>query len=247
MLLLMDWYKANKLSLNVDKTVLLKFWSTSKVFDIKVGESTIINSPSTKFLGVIVDDHLTCKDHINQLYCKLTANKQLLMNAKNILPESCLLKIYYAHVYSHLTYGISIWGKMSQKSLQNSLYRLQKECVSIICKQKGPIDEVFKHLKIIGLPDLITFHQQKLGYKVTHKLLPVPILELFDRRGGKKSHRYPTRNKNTPNIQAHQNVTFNNSFLCKAIMDYNKLPLHLKCDNTIQSFVNKLKLYHLHQ
>ena len=144
MLLLMDWYKANKLSLNVDKTVLLKFWSTSKVFDRKVGESTIINSPSTKFLGVIVDDHLTWKDHINQLYCKLTANKWLLMNAKNLLPESCLLKIYYAHVYNHLTYGISVWGKMSQKSSQNSLYRLQKECVSIICKQKGPIDKVFK-------------------------------------------------------------------------------------------------------
>ena len=145
----------------------------------------------------------------------------------------------------HLTYGISVWGKMSQKSSQNSLYRLQKEFFSIICKQKGPIDEGFKCLKIIGLPDLITFHQQKLGYKVTHKLLPVPMLELFDRRGGKKSHRYPTRNKNTPNIQAH--VTFNKSFLCKAIMDYNQLPLQLKCKNTIQSFVNKLKPYHLQQ
>ena len=169
------------------------------------------------------------------------------MNAKNLLPKSCLLKNYYAHVYSHLTYGISVWGKMSQKSSQNHLYRLQKECVSIICKQKGPIDEGFKHLKIIGLPDLITFHQQKLDYKATHKLLPVPILELFDRRGGKKSHCYPTRNKNTPKKQAHQNVTFNKSFLCKAIMNCNQLPLQLKCKNTIQSFVNKLKLYHLHQ
>ena len=134
-------------------------------------------------------------------------------------------------------------GKDEPKIIAKQPVRLQKECVSNICKQKGPIDEVFKCLKIKGLPDLITFHQQKLGYKVTHKLLPVPILELFDRRGGKKSHHYPSRNKNTPNIQAHQNVTFNNSFLCKAIMDYNQLPLHLKCKNTIQSFVNKLKLY----
>ena len=58
MALLSDWYKANQLSPNIDKTVLLKFWPTEP-FVLKVGDTTLENSPSTRFLGVIVDDSLS--------------------------------------------------------------------------------------------------------------------------------------------------------------------------------------------
>ena len=59
--LLMDWYQANKLSLNIDKTVLLKFWPGKHDFNIKVGEILIHNTLSTKFLGVVIDDCLAWK------------------------------------------------------------------------------------------------------------------------------------------------------------------------------------------
>ena len=88
MSLLMDWHLANKLFLNVDKTVLLKFWLGEQIFNIKVGGTFIHNTPSTKFLGVVIDDCLTWKDHVNNLYCKISANRHLLMNTKNLLPES---------------------------------------------------------------------------------------------------------------------------------------------------------------
>ena len=113
---------------------------------INVGGSTIVNSPSTKFLGVIVDDKLTWKDHTNHLYCKLIANKDFLMNAKHLLPESCPRRIYFAHVYSHLSSGISVWGMMSQRLLQNSLCRLQKECVKL---QVNKWDQLNQHSNIL--------------------------------------------------------------------------------------------------
>ena len=180
-----------------------------------------------KFLGVVIDDCLTWKDHVNNLYCKINTNRHLLMNAKNLLLESSLLKIYYAHLYSHMISGISVWGKMCPKSLQNSLYRLQIKCINII-KKNCNTDVAFWHLRVIRLPDLIMLHQQKLGYMVSHELLPKPLLDLFNNRGGKRSQHYPTRNKLIPNIQAHQNVTFNSSFLCKSITTYNQLPLSIK-------------------
>ena len=116
-----DWYQANKLSLNVNKTVLLKFWPDEQGFSVHVGGTPISDTPFTKFLGVTVDDRLTWKEYTNNLYCKIFANTRLLMNAKKLLPESCLLKIYYAHVYSLLIYGISVWGMMCPKSSQNSI------------------------------------------------------------------------------------------------------------------------------
>ena len=44
MLVLIDWYKANQLSLNIDKTVLIKFWpNNDKEFRIKIGQVDVID------------------------------------------------------------------------------------------------------------------------------------------------------------------------------------------------------------
>ena len=79
--------------------VLLKFWPGQKQFNIEIDGTTISNSKYTIFLGVYVDDYLTLEEHTNILYTKLLNNKRLLLNAKSLLPISCLLKVYYAHVY----------------------------------------------------------------------------------------------------------------------------------------------------
>ena len=126
MLILTDWYRANKLSLNVNKTVLLKFWPDNRSFTIKVGDTELTNVRCTRFLGVAIDDCLTWKEHVGNLYNKIQANKRLLINVRNLLPTDSLHKIYFAHVYSHLMYSIVVWGLMIPKSLHNSLCRLQK-------------------------------------------------------------------------------------------------------------------------
>ena len=79
MALLMEWYKANKLSLNVNKTVLLKFWPERKSLDINANGVTITNEDHTKFLGVLLDDCLTWKDHSNMVLNKVQINQKLLV------------------------------------------------------------------------------------------------------------------------------------------------------------------------
>ena len=91
-----------------------------------------------------------------------------------------------------------MWVTMCQKTLQNSLYRLQQDCLKIIDNKKmKSADETFKKHKIIQLPGLIKLYQEKLGYMVTNEMIPQPIIDLFNLRGGKKVHRYPTRNTST--------------------------------------------------
>ena len=77
-----DWFTANKLSLNVEKTKYSFFHKPSKKDDIPLRlPKLIINNyeikieESINFLGVLLDQHLTWKEHI-----KLTENKI----AKNI-------------------------------------------------------------------------------------------------------------------------------------------------------------------
>ena len=49
---MIDWFKANKLSLNLNKTVGIKFWDNKNPFMIHVDNMTIQMAEHTKFLGV---------------------------------------------------------------------------------------------------------------------------------------------------------------------------------------------------
>ena len=87
MALLSNWYRANKLSLNVQKTVLLKFWPEGKNFGINIDGVPLTNDHHVTFLGVWLDDCLTWREHSNVVLDRIKANQKLLMNAKNMLDK----------------------------------------------------------------------------------------------------------------------------------------------------------------
>ena len=113
--------------------MLIKFWpNNDKEFRIKIGQIDVINQSHIKFLGVIIDDQLSWQEHCNTLYNKLLVNKRLLQNARNLLPLFSLLGVYYAHIYSHIMYGLLVWGTTISKTQQKRLYKVQNACVRII-------------------------------------------------------------------------------------------------------------------
>ena len=75
-----DWFRANKLTLNLSKSTFLLFnysQKSSSLDTIKLGDS-ILHTRSTKFLGVMIDDRLHWKEHFNSLMLKLKQNLYLL-------------------------------------------------------------------------------------------------------------------------------------------------------------------------
>ena len=75
--LLNAWFKANQLSLNVAKTVLMTFWDDRDI-RVEVGGVLIPRVTNTKFLGVNVDNKLTWNTYVESVYTKLIANRHLL-------------------------------------------------------------------------------------------------------------------------------------------------------------------------
>ena len=113
--LLMDWFNANQFSLNLLKTVIINFWDDGKSNGVHIRGITIPAVENTKFLGVYLDYKITWTKQTDHLHKKLMANKMLLTNSRNLLSTYCLKSIYYAHIFSHLTYGLLIWGPMVPK------------------------------------------------------------------------------------------------------------------------------------
>ena len=73
--LLYEWLCANRLSLNVDKTEFIIFRPPKTKLDncviLKLNNTKIHESLKIKYLGLIMDEKLTWKFHINEL-CKKT-------------------------------------------------------------------------------------------------------------------------------------------------------------------------------
>ena len=69
MMLLIDWFKANQLSLNISKTALVKFWSEGKSFNLDVNTMMLTNVKSTKFQGISIDENLSCSMLKNKTDC----------------------------------------------------------------------------------------------------------------------------------------------------------------------------------
>ena len=68
-----NWFKANKLSLNISKTKYFLFHSTTKRKDIPNISPPLHIDHMTKFLGVYLDENISWKHHINIVstkFCK---------------------------------------------------------------------------------------------------------------------------------------------------------------------------------
>ena len=104
-----EWFKANKLSLNVTKTKYILFLKPYKINDIplKLPDLNINNVyikcvNSMKFLGVILDQHLNWKEHFTLIENKTSLNVLESCTVKYLLSNKCLKK-YLFRFHSQLS------------------------------------------------------------------------------------------------------------------------------------------------
>ena len=220
--ILLDWFKANQLSLNLNKTVLMHFWPGKRRIKISVNDIVIPQVTSCKFLGIYIDQNMTWNTQVEHLHNRITTNLHLLHGSENVLNVDCLRKVYFAHIHSHLIYGMKVWGSMISLVQTVNLFKQQKQCMHILGNRKlrENVEPVFKELNILKFPDMVQLEMCKLGHQLKLKELPVPIIDEFNTCRGCKTHRYPTRHKDLPNIQKHQGTLINRSFICKGVSTY---------------------------
>ena len=63
---------------------------------------------SIKYLGLTIDMNLTFDFHISNIAYKISRTVGIISKIRHYLPETALLKIYYAQIQSHLLYGLII-------------------------------------------------------------------------------------------------------------------------------------------
>ena len=231
---LSDWLNANRLSLNLEKTVAINF-STREHLNtgttVKLNNVEIKFSETVKYLGVILDNSLTFGKHVRMICDKISKNIGLLGKVAHNAPKSVLKMLYYSIVYPYIIYCNSIWGAASSNILSRILI-LQKRAVRII-SGSGFLDHsspLFFELEIVKIEDV---------YKITCCTLAF-----------KNKHLH--RTVNTPYNTRHSNdlyVPYQRLTLTQRSSEYNvpryfnDLPNDLKELNTLGAFKRGVKLF----
>ena len=104
-----EWLKLNKLSLNTNKTkvMILTKQKSSWHFDIRIGKTNIGQVNEIKYLGVIFNDKLSWKSHIQHVCSKLSNGSWALLKLRNYVDSTTLKTVYYALIYPYLQYCVS--------------------------------------------------------------------------------------------------------------------------------------------
>ena len=86
---------------------------------------------SVRYLGVIIDNNLSWKQHIDHVAIKISRTVGLICKLQHFLPRYILLTIYRSLVTPYLTYSLMAWGQ-AYKSYLEKLFKLQKRALRFI-------------------------------------------------------------------------------------------------------------------
>ena len=129
-----NWLKANKLSLNVSKSNILRFSSgsnTQEPFNVSIDGKKIEEKDFVKYLGILIDKNLSFSEHISKLSMKLNKGNSILYKLRHFITEDKIEQVYYAHIHSHINYGIGVWCGTTKTNI-NKIQNKQTKSLNIM-------------------------------------------------------------------------------------------------------------------
>ena len=174
------WVKANKLSLNIDKTNFMLFTPKCvprSINGIFIDGNKIMEVTETKFLGVIIDCKLNWSPHITYISKKVAKGVGIILKARKLFDQETLLTLYYTFVYPYLNYCIHVWGKAYNVHIHD-LIILQNKAIRIVhgVSPRTNANKLYFDYNILSLKRLYSYNIGIFMYKFSKNMLP----ELFE-------------------------------------------------------------------
>ena len=239
-----QWIRANKLSLNLQKTKYMFFSNSLEDLDtgIVLDNTLLERVPHIKFLGITVDDKLSWRPHITNISTIISRNIGIINRLKFHIPLSSLLTLYFSLILPYLNYGLLAWGSAHQ-NLLDKLLLLQKKVIRIICgvPPRSHTEPLFIKHEILKIKDLYFFQLGQFMFNYNVNALPSIFNSMFPRN--QSFHDYPTRQSNEFHLPLLRTLLAQNTFIYTGPRFWNSLSCEIKNSPSLYSFKRKLKLF----
>lgn len=241
-----SWLRANKLSLNVEKSVCMIHSNRNANTNqsIKIRDIEIKSVDETKFLGIIIDNKLSFASHINYVCSRLSRSCGIIRKLSFYLPLHVLKKIYLSLALPHLTYGVEIWGGTALTGL-SKLGGLQDRCVKRLsyavqsdistiyqCNNLLPLSAIHKYFVSIKFYQYFILARSHYFYDIFNKI--------------QIQHSIPTRFKTSHclNFPAVYKSKVFKSFVYKSVKIWNDIPVDIKQCKSLYIFKRKARIFY---
>ena len=234
----------NKLTLNVKKSNFIIFKShkrkLKKRLSLKLNNEMLQCVEHTKFLGIIIDQHLARKNHINYINKKVKRTTGVLCRIRFYISQPLLRMLYYSLIYPYYYYGNIVWANTYPTRLEK-LFKLQKKILRIITfsSYTAPSLPLFKKLHLLNIYQINDLLVASFSFSLNHNILP-PYFDDFCIENF-KVHSYNTRGSK----QLHKTFNRTNygiySTREKIIKIWNEIPMTIKCSASLKVFKTKIK------
>lgn len=153
------------------------------LFDNEINERLALERKEfVRYLGIIIDNHLSWKHHIELVAIKISYAIGLISKVRHFVPKTTLLKIsiYHSIVAPYLTYGLLVWGQASNSYLEK-LLKLQKRAHRLIYFSDHYQHAVPLFTDARVLPIQYTYYEliANLMFDIRHNNTPSNIGALF--------------------------------------------------------------------
>ena len=176
------WLHANRLSLSIPKTFYQIYGVNAVEHDlvIPIGNVNLKRAKTVKYLGVLVDEDLRFKSHINKVSGVVSRNIGIISRAKYLLDKKLLLMLYHAIILPHLNYCSVVWGSNYETTLK-PLVTQQKRAMRLIfgLPPGSHTSPLFRELKVLKLQDLIKNQMLQILHDALFARIPQVIGDKF--------------------------------------------------------------------
>ena len=227
-----EWLTANELTLNKSKTEFMIIGSRQRLNtlphspSLKIDEAPINQVPSTKSLGVYIDENLTWKVHIENLSKKIASGIGALKRIRPFVPHKTLLFIYNSLVKPQFDYCNVVWGSCN-KTLVNKLQKLQNRAARVLTTSTfdTSTEYLYQVLSWRKLESQCQIQKACMVYKSLNEYVERSVVTDYSLRNTKDKLAVPLPRTNF----------LKNSFRYSGAVLWNSLPTHVRQARTQES------------
>ena len=241
------WFCANKLLLNVNKTASILFSTPNRlpvpsIHSIHFCDTEVPLCKSVKFLGVLIDSHLTWIDHIQAISKSISKGVGIIARLRHYLPRKILVTLYNSLIHPHLSYCALLWGGTYCSRIYPLLV-LQKRALRLIANYhpSQTTRDLFTKLSILHVFDI---HRYQIGifmYSWCNGIIPNIFKSMFQFRH--ETHTHLTRNMNSLSIPSFKLTSSQQTIRFTGPTVWNSLPLNIQRSRSLNLFKKYLKLF----
>ena len=180
------------------------------------------NVTKFKYLGVIINQHLTWHDHIEQLQSKIAKRLGVLKRIKHLLPVYARRIYVSTMVIPILEYASIVWGDKNNKVLMDSIQVLQNKAAKLVL-DRATHSSSTQALLDLNWMNLSTRRLMQRCFYMHNFINDSERNSMITRGSGYHSHN--TRSKET--IRSVRSNT--NWGLLRSYSDWNSLPEDMRC------------------